>query len=406
MLSSQYCRKKQWDIVDRAKFTEHLTLVEPERQEVEEEARAFTQGDSDRAAKFADQILYRILQPTGDAPSRGRVGVIIWQLISAFVGQPTTWRLTAEVNGVWPESASVRLTPAAVIRQVWSVKYRDDVDAVETWFDLTWEHIPDAEIDMARQAVTSAALERQLRALVRVLTLLGPNRVRLLRYARSELGKTGLVSAMAAASRHSDSGGWYCIKKSKAAHCRTFIQHILPLLDGSSRDPPDGSMQKIGASTMDLYDEGLRNHPDTVGGIAFKIVSLESMFLGDEETAEISYKLRNRVAAALAILAGIDGSQVVGDLKKAYDIRSGFFHGHVESKDRKAATLELANRLGDYCRATISVFLQSGSIDRKVFLRDLDAGMVDPKLRTVLQQKLQLRRFSFPLTAAECGQPH
>ena len=406
VIHEQYFPKRQWNIVDRAVFMGSLvTTTETERQRVLAAAKECSIDDSMRIVEFMEQIRWRVLQPSGTLLPCPRVKAIVQQLTSVLLGEPASWELEAEIDGAWPEEPLIRLIPSAVMQQVWSVTYRDDVDAVEKRFDIPWEHLPDARLGLVGRGTSPDTVERQLRNLVRVFTLLGPNQVRLLRYARSQLGTRFLESVMAAPERLSDSGGRYCIRRSKTPVARAFIQRILPFLDGSSGEPEEGSMQRIGTSTLDLYDEGLRNHPDTVGGIAFKIASLESMFLTDDETAEVSYKLRIRVAAALTMLTGTDGVQVLANVGTAYGIRSGFFHGHVKRKDRESATAELADTLGYYCRVLVSVFLQSGDMNRKLFLRDLDAGLVDPKARTALRSRLQQKNFLLPLTAAECSQP-
>lgn len=395
------CRTTRWDVHDRILFMLSWKTAERGYDTLLQNVQACTAGDSLKAEIFISQILERILYPSGTALPRPRVKAIVRLLTSVLLGEPTSWSLEAEINGVWPEGASVRLAPVAAMRQVWSVTYRDDVDAVERRFDMAMEALPDAKILMKGRGVASDGLERQLHALLLVLTLFGPNRIRLVRFGRSELGKTSLASAMVAPGRHADSGGRYSIGKSRAASCRRFVRCVLPVLDGTSGELPEGSMQRIGVATLSLYDEGLRNHPDTMGAIAFKIVSLESMFLTDEETAEVSYKLRVRVAAALSMLTGLDSAQVLADVGTAYCIRSGFFHGHVRPNVGKKATKELDDRIGDYCRISIAAFLQSGKDGRKQFLSDLDDAMVDLQCRTRLQQKLRRRRFSFPLTAAE-----
>jgi len=406
-IDQEYRYKKEWDVIDRiVTFTKKLETIEPGRQKVLAIAKEYSAANPQQATQFVEQIPGRILQPSGELLALPRVKTIVHLLTSVFLGEPTTWRLEAEINGAWPEGSSAMLAPCATMRQVWSVAYRDDVDAVEKRFGWIWQSVPDAGISITGSGTSSVAIDRQLRNLVRVLTLLGPNQVRLLRYDRSQLGTRVLEPAMARPEHLDHSSRTYCIRRSKVAAARGFIQRISPLLDGSSGDAGEGSMQKIGVSTLDLYDEGLSNHPDPVGGIAFKVVSLESMLLTDGEAAEVSYKLRNRVGAMLAMLEGLDGAQVVADLKTAYDIRSGFFHGHVTGKDRDAATPELADRLGDYCRIVIAVFLQSGRMNRRAFLHDLDAGMVDIRLRTALQKKFKRQRISFPLRAGECVLPH
>jgi hypothetical protein len=402
-IEEQLTNKLQWDMVDRLTFMQKLGSLDSERQRLLDKAQECTAGVPDKATHFADEILGRVLQLSGQVPSLSSVKAMVRETTSVFLGEQVSWRVEAEIDGVWPEGKSIRLTPMALLTQVWSVTYRDDVDAVETWFSWLWEHVPDGKIAMTGLGATSKDIQRQLKALVRVLTLLGPKQVRLLRY---RVGSTQLKPAMAVHDRGPGSRGSFCLTKTETARCRRFVLELLPLIDGTTGTPPEGSMRLVGTAAMDFYDEGLQNHSDTIGAIAFKVVTLESMFLSDDESAEVSYRLRNRVAIALSMLTVIDSSQVIADVKKAYDIRSGFFHGHVRPKDREAATRGLDDRMGDYCRTSISVFMQSGGMNRKSFLRELDTAMVDVQSRVGLERKLACKHFELPLVEEDRTHRH
>jgi hypothetical protein len=394
--------KRQWDAFDRFEFKRSL----PEQQAFVETAAGYVAGDLVGASRYADELLESVLQLSGDVMPCPKVENVTRQITSKFLGETTSWRVVAEANGIWPEGRLLRLGPTVIMQQVWSVTYRTDIDAVEIWFDVPWEHVPDAKITMTGSGVTSSDLEDQLRGLVRTLTLYGPNRVRLIRYGRSTLDTAQVKSAMATPGRRNDFGGSFCVKHTESNHCRRFIREVLPTLTRSPHTLPIDSMQQVGVTAMEFYDEGLRDHRDAVGEIAFDIISLESLFLTDRDNGEVSYKLRNRVAAALQMVVKTECSRVIADIKKAYDIRSAFFHGHVTKKDRDAASGDgLRARLGDYCRTSVSVFLQCGRASRRSFLTDLDAAMVEPQSREVFLQKYFAKHFVLPLMTQECDAP-
>ncbi len=395
--------KRQWDAFDRFKFKRNL----PGEQAFVETAAGYVAGDLVKASRYADELLESVLQLSGDVMSRPKVEIITRQVTSKFLGETTSWRIVAEVNGVWPEGRLLRLGPATILQQVWRVMYRTDMDAVETRFGVPLERVPDAKITMTGLGVTSYDLEDQLHGLVRTLTLYGPNNVRLVRYSRSAPNTGHVESVMATPGRTDDFGESFSLKHTESDHCRRFVQEVLPALARPVHVLPIDSMQQVGVTAMEFHEVGLRDHRyDAVGQVAFDIISLESLFLADEEGGEVSYKLRNRIAAWLQMVSRTDCSRVMADIKKAYEIRSGFFHGHVTKKDRDAASGDdFRARLGDYCRSSISVFLQSGRASRKAFLSDLDAAMVDPKSRELFLQKYSARHFVLPLMTEKSDAP-
>jgi len=399
-------KRLQWEIFDRFTLMDDLETKLPETRlllGVFEDLLGVTPEEGMRSVKM---LCGAVFGSTGRAPSARQVRTVVQQLLPTLAGEAVSCIVKAEINGVWPECAVAHLMEDVKMGQLWSVQYRTDLDSLTFVSGRSFEDIPDASITVVRNTADPRGIEGQLRVLIRVLTLFGPHRVTLVRSARSQPGTTSLLRTSSASDRLGGSGHGYCIRRSQMARCRGFVRRILPLLAEEPGSLPEGSMHRIALTSMTLLDEGLERHSDTASAIAYKIVCLESLYLEDDETSGISYRLRNRVAGTLAELLGSDARQTITDVKDAYAVRSGFFHGHVRPDVLLKATPELDARIGDYCRASVAAFLQCGEYDRRQFLRNLDAGMVSTHARQELWVELLPKHFSLPLTAADCGEPH
>ncbi len=396
-------RQTEWESLDRSMFMLDLETSLPEKQLLLEDLQRLLGVTADEGMKSVKRICAAILSSSGRVPSLRRVSVVVQQLLPILVGESISWTVRAEIDGAWPESLSTRLSENTRMNQLWSVQYRSDIDALNFMMGIPWEDIPDARVTIVGRAADTDEIDSRLRVLVRVLTLFGPHRVRLVRCARSQPGTAALMPTNTASDRLGGSGHGYCIRKNQAARCRRFVEEILPLLSNRPADLARGSMIQAGAVAMDLYDDPRQQHEDPVAEVAHRVMCLENLLLDTSEKYKVTRKLETRTAAILSLLRCADPQDVTADLEVAYCIRSNFFHGHTTPDDRRSATPDLRDRIGDYCRLVISLFLQSGTDSRSQFLTRLAASTTSGEFQSALQLEIKHRQLLFPLMAAECS---
>jgi Apea-like HEPN len=121
--------------------------------------------------------------------------------------------------------------------------------------------------------------------------------------------------------------------------------------------------------------------------VASAVMSLEALFLDGKD--ELKHRLSQRVAVLLGTLSKqTDPLAVFSELGKAYNIRSSFAHGKVlKEADRQYAN-QLAPRLLNYARASVTVFLQI-TISKNDLLNLIDDAMLSPKKMLDLRRSLK-----------------
>ena len=123
----------------------------------------------------------------------------------------------------------------------------------------------------------------------------------------------------------------------------------------------------------DRYCESLLRSRSNNRKISEVIIGLESLY-SDNDPAQVSYKLRIRVAKIMQYL-GKSPIQVFKDIKDAYAERSKFLHGNNSKK--LYATDQLLLSIQDYLRISIVFFVLSVKNNKSEFIKYLDNAIVD-----------------------------
>jgi hypothetical protein len=124
--------------------------------------------------------------------------------------------------------------------------------------------------------------------------------------------------------------------------------------------------------------------------IATAIMGLEAIFLLEEDTSEVTYKLKMRSAKVLGHL-GHESSAIAAAVAGGYGIRSKYVHGSAmsEKERRKIESVHqgmtgLLRTLLDYLRIAV-LFVCTNSSEKRVFVNLIDRAM----LEQVSDQQLQ-----------------
>lgn len=158
-------------------------------------------------------------------------------------------------------------------------------------------------------------------------------------------------------------------------------------------DPP--KRPNILGIPLPRYTDCLRREMGVEERMASAVTCLEGLFMRDDETAELTFRLAQRVAIMLRSL-GLGAKQVFDDVKAAYKIRSKFVHGaFIKDKHRKE-NFELAGRIVNYARISLIVSFQlglTGPETKAGFLEAVDNSMLDDDDARSLKEKISSQTY-------------
>ncbi len=152
-----------------------------------------------------------------------------------------------------------------------------------------------------------------------------------------------------------------------------FITSIEPLIYSKIIDKSADEADYISIA-HDRFCDALLKPVVPENRLATAIMALEALYLKEKELSELTERLSQRVALALEPF-GYKTLEVYNLVKKSYDIRSRFVHG---SKIEQKEIGELPEKILDYCRVSIIIFLQlHNEIDKERIINLLGKSLLD-----------------------------
>lgn len=140
--------------------------------------------------------------------------------------------------------------------------------------------------------------------------------------------------------------------------------------------------------------------------IASAVMGLEALYLLDDNSGELSYRLRTSVANAMGAL-GADSAIVLRQVRMGYGIRSRYVHGgHLSAKEADktfGGVGSLLHSVQDYLRRSIVLHLVL-AVPKDAFVSALQAAVVSSRGRTALEEMVRpaIRFVGF----TRCGTAH
>jgi len=141
-----------------------------------------------------------------------------------------------------------------------------------------------------------------------------------------------------------------------------FINMIKPLIPTDNKTGRPLSSNPIGIAIL-RYQDSLFKPEAIENKIAYTIMGLEALYLKANEREELSHRLAQRTAKMMESF-NEPPIKVYNIVKNAYEIRSSFVHGSHVSVEDPRKTKEILDKIIDYLRKSILIFLQIGKEKR------------------------------------------
>lgn len=126
---------------------------------------------------------------------------------------------------------------------------------------------------------------------------------------------------------------------------------------------------------LSRYQDVLLKPEDIPNKIAYAVFGLEALYLKADERSELAQRLAQRVAKVMSKLSKGSSKEVFNAIKRAYKIRSAFVHGE-PLKDNKYRDKSLLNKLAEYLRTSILIFMQT-SMRKNELINLIDDALID-----------------------------
>lgn len=179
----------------------------------------------------------------------------------------------------------------------------------------------------------------------------------------------------------------YSLSVNDTSKLEKFFEVILPLIPLQLLNPNITQIDYSIIAIQRYHDAILKPEP-IESKLAFAIMSLESLYLKESERGELEHRLSQRLAKLLS-LCGYEPIEVYNTVKRSYDIRSNFVHGSPIPQESLQEASKLAEKVIDYTRLSILIFLQiKPKIEKEDLLNLIDRSLLHVKANEKLVETI------------------
>ena len=289
--------------------------------------------------RFLFKVAYCILsQPVS---TESDVGGLVTTFIRNLLKEPVRYDTEVELEGVVLGPEKLELKPGVVLR-------RTRLEDVQKEFPIHGGGSremprPSSVMNLTFLTTNGAETRGKVETAVAILRLF---RVGAVTWTSCRIQSDSITDPYASSEirrgKMSEVLRTYLIEEKDADAIRAFWRE----LSGSILVPmiqlPEAKPSYL-STAYERYCDALLGDHALERSIAWAIMGLESLFLGDSETQELAYRLSRRVAKLLGLL-GRDPVQVRDSVNHAYHIRSQFLHGgRLDREDEKVPLPEASH---------------------------------------------------------------
>jgi hypothetical protein len=249
-------------------------------------------------------------------------------------------------------------------------------------------HQPRAILEMSLRARQQPEVSRELDRLILALRLFRVGSVLNIRTLwRSEsvlfMGGISFTSHVIPATYK------YSLSKIDIPKLEKFMEIILPLIPIRLTEPGAGHVD-YSVIAIQRFNDAILKPEIPESRLSFAVMALESLYLKEMEREELERRLGQRVARLLSFY-GHKPLEVYNTLKRSYDIRSSFVHGSPIPKEKMEEVSKLTEKVLEYVRLSIVLFLQLKSkYGKDKFLSLIDNSLLSKeafdKIKGILKE--------------------
>ena len=376
-MSHNYIEKEEWHWKDQFDFIERVIKRFPNYSEIVSEISKKYKVNEPQAdfwlSRFTQNLTHKVLESITEE--------ILVDHITTFIGDleksPIEWNLKIWIDGVWLENGEYEIYDGLKIRQ----PKPSDLET-EKPFDMlpVIEPYGFKEISSAVLELTYIAREqKEIYDEVEIIL----NSLRLFRLGsvfsiKSEMHPKSFLTFGGTSTPNLRFAPTYKypISERDIPELKELIEKIRTLLPKETLPIASGEINSI-LIALQRYNEALLKSESIESRITSAITCFEALYLKAEERMELSHRLSQRAAAVLRLFDFIP-LEVYSALSRAYDIRSIYIHGSQIKSEEHKSTTELAEKVLEYARVSLLLFLQlKPTVDKENFISKIDNALLD-----------------------------
>jgi len=372
--------KDEWHWRDQLNFVENVIKQLPQYldcvKEISNRYKLTEQESEYRLSRFVQAIAHESIEQPDDEFVIDKVTTFVSDLDEG----PTDWKISVDLHGVWLKEEKYELADGILLRRPNpnDLEVERPFDSIAFHYSFTPFSIPSSILELTIRCKSPNEAQSEVEVILDVLRLF---RLGSVDYYQYRISPKSILRFGGTFTRNSLTNGpyQYAFQLADIAPFNLFIGKIKPLLP---RDPgfadPAAEIDPLIVS-FQRYKEALLALVAIESRITSAITCLESLYLKAEERMELAHRLGQRVAALLR-LVGFRPLEVYTCVNQAYDIRSTYIHGSRVDKERQQSAQKLCEKVMEYARQSLLIFLQlKKRVDKDDLISKLDHSLLDEK---------------------------
>ena len=337
-------------------------------------------------SRFINTLVREIMNDASD----DRIIELAISFIKDLEKSPILWNPLIWLQGIWLIDEDIKIGTNIVLKKP-SEKELSKEYNLQTFPYLVGmgmpRNYPSSILEISLRVKTRQEVTNEINKLIIALKLF---KVGSIRSTRTEWRSDSILQFGGVSSSFRDFGTpyKYGISSKDTSHLEKFLNIICPIIPRNLIQPGSGQIDYT-VIAIQRYDDSILKPEPVESRLSFAIMGLESLFLKENERDELQHRLSQRLAKILS-LCGSQPLEVYNNLKRSYDIRSSFVHGSPIPAERLKEASKLAEKIIEYTRISILLFLQLKNIMEKDKLLSLiDNSLLHVNAQDKLDQILK-----------------
>jgi hypothetical protein len=377
-LSLPKVERLEWDLSDRLRFIEEVIKGLPEYSDCLERITSSFETPLEEAKsqlyRFAQALVTKSPENANAEFAARQVEIFMKDLERA----PIDWKAVVFLRGIWPNEEECLLSDRILLRRpnAQDLEAETEIAHILTGMSRPLEDIGSAVLDFSLTANTGRDVQVELELIISALRLFRLGSISAIRAVLTP--RSVLQPEMNFRPAPYTGPYQYEFRSEDSKVFAAFLDRMKPIL--ASRAHPGSAEADVMDIALDRYREALLNVLSPEGRITSAITCMEALYLKARERAELSNRLAQRVSALLRFV-GCRPLKVYHTTLQAYEIRSTFIHGSQVEQKHRGYLAALCERVMEYARLSLLVFLQLGqTLDKETLISRLDRSLLDEKM--------------------------
>lgn len=363
--------KEMWRWKDELEFEKKIEAFKSFQVTIEQIVKIYNVEET-KAKLWVSKFVKQITNVCFDEINKDKVIELINLFISDLEENPISWQPVVWIDGIWMETDSIKILDNIFIRKPESNDLEFE-SPYESFIPHELPNWPSAILEFEYREKFPRSVQNKIDSVIAALRLfkLGSiekirtryNANSIIRFFGGTISQSNLISA------HYK----YGLTVGDTETLTKFITRIEPSIYSEIIDKSADEADYISIA-HDRFCDALLKPVVPENRLATAIMALEALYLKEKELSELTERLSQRVALALEPF-GYKTLEVYHFVKKSYNIRSRFVHG---SKIEQKEIGELPEKILDYCRVSIIIFLQlHNELDKEQIINLLGKSLLD-----------------------------